>query len=56
MLEEYTAVSALGGMQVFTCEYHGDSAVNAVSWKYNDGELPTGYSVATVNKIDVSQF
>ena len=52
MLEEYTAVRALGGKQVFTCEYHGDSAVNDVYWEYNEEELPPGYSVAKVNIIE----
>ena len=46
-LEEYTAVSSLGGSQDFTCEYHGDDGVNAVAWTYNDGALPTGYSIST---------
>ena len=44
-LDEYTGVTALGGSQTFTCEYHGDNAVSGVAWTYNDGVLPTGYSI-----------
>jgi hypothetical protein len=52
-LDEYTAVTALGGSKTFTCEYHGDKAVNKVDWKYNDGALPTGYSKSTVSSINI---
>ena len=48
-LEEYTGVTALGGSQSFTCEYHGDDAVTAVTWTYNDGALPAGYTATTVS-------
>ena len=47
-LDEYTAVTALGGSQTFTCEYHGDSAVSGVTWTYNDVTLPAGYTATTV--------
>ncbi|XP_063677753.1 uncharacterized protein LOC134813803 [Bolinopsis microptera] len=44
-LDEYTAVTALGGSQTFTCEYHGDSGVGGVTWTYNDLALPAGYTI-----------
>ncbi|XP_063684395.1 basement membrane-specific heparan sulfate proteoglycan core protein-like [Bolinopsis microptera] len=44
-LNEYTAANSLGGSQRFTCEYHGDDNVEGVTWVYNEGALPAGYSV-----------
>ncbi|KAL5250884.1 hypothetical protein ACHWQZ_G016582 [Mnemiopsis leidyi] len=53
-LDEYTGVTALGGSQTFTCEYHGDNAVSGVAWTYNDGVLPTGYSITQQGSYSTS--
>ena len=45
-------MTALGGSETFTCEYHGDDAVSTVAWSYNGGSsLPAGYSVAAVGYL-----
>jgi hypothetical protein len=49
-LDEYTAVTVLGGSKTFTCEYHGDNKVNTVNWKYNNLALPdTGFKITPVS-------
>ena len=47
-------MTALGGSETFTCEYHGDDAVSTVAWSYNgDTSLPAGYNVAAVGYLSI---
>ena len=49
-MDEYVAVTALGGSQEFTCEYHGDSGVRDVTWSHNNGLMPDGHYISEVHE------